>query len=149
MELYTIGYEGLSQTGLVGILNQYEISIVADVRRVPSSRKKGFSKRGLEAFLSNHNIGYVSFRDLGTPQEMRAKLKASRDYEGFFNEFREMLAERGEYLSNILALVQHGEKVGLLCFEQDAYKCHRRIVAEEVRRMDGNGLTIRHLRCHF
>lgn len=147
MELYTIGYEGLNQQGFLSLLSHYGISVVADVRRVPSSRKKGFSKSGLEKCLSQENIGYISIRDLGTPKDMRARLKASGDYEGFFDEFREMLTERQEHLSNIMALVQNGEKVGLLCFEQDAYKCHRKIVAEEVRRMDGNGLRIHHLRC--
>ena len=146
MELYTIGYEGLSQKGFIGFLNAYNITIVADVRKIPSSRKKGFSKTSLAASLSEHNIEYMSFPELGTPKEMRARLKATGDYEAFFEEFKDTLSGREEQLKKICALINSGERVGLLCFEQDPYKCHRRVVADEVKRIDRNALKIKHLR---
>ena len=66
MELYTIGYEGLNEKSFLAWLNRYHISIVADVRQIPLSRKKGFSKTALNKILSKHNINYINFQSLGT-----------------------------------------------------------------------------------
>lgn len=146
MVLYTIGYEGLSLDGFVGLLNSHGISLVADVRKTPSSRKKGFSKRGLGSCLAGYGIGYMSFRELGTSKELRDRLKATGDYGEFFDRYEADLACQDEPLDAIVELVRSGEKVALLCFEADAHKCHRRVVAREIRRKDGNGLTIKHIR---
>lgn len=146
MVLYTIGYEGLSLDGFVGLLNSHGISLVADVRKVPSSRKKGFSKCGLDRCLANHGIGYMNFRELGTSKELRDRLKTTGDYNKFFHQYRTDLGCRDEYLDKIAGLVYSGENVALLCFEKDAYKCHRRVVADEIKRKDGNGLKIKHIR---
>jgi uncharacterized protein (DUF488 family) len=43
------------------------------------------------------------------------------------------------YLSN------HGRNVALLCFERNPQKCHRKVVADELRKLDGNGLKIEHI----
>jgi len=42
-------------------------------------------------------------------------------------------------------MVKNGEKVALLCYEKDPETCHRKIVANEVMKKDGNGLKIKHL----
>ena len=44
MDLFTIGYEGLDQRQFIAHLVHNKISVVADVRHLPLSRKKGFSK---------------------------------------------------------------------------------------------------------
>lgn len=146
MVLYTIGYEGLSLQGFLGLLNSNEISLVADVRRVPSSRKKGFSKTGLKSCLADHGIKYLNFRKLGTSKEMRDRLKDTGDYDKFFEEYKSELADQDEQLQEIATFVSDGKKVALLCFEKDAYRCHRRVIADEIKRKDGNGLKIRHVR---
>lgn len=33
----------------------------------------------------------------------------------------------------------------IMCFERDPFQCHRKIVAEKVKEIDGNGLIITHL----
>ena len=71
MELYTIGYEGLNQDGFLKWLHYFNIDVVADVRDLPLSRKKGFSKTGLSDFLIKEDIEYFSYRELGVPKERR------------------------------------------------------------------------------
>ncbi|MBK5102317.1 MAG: DUF488 domain-containing protein, partial [Desulfobacteraceae bacterium] len=85
MEIYTIGYQGLTPKHFLSMLNRYEISIVADVRQLPLSRKQGFSKRSLSESLANENIRYVSFSRLGTTKEMRNEVKETGDYATLFN----------------------------------------------------------------
>ena len=145
MEIYTIGYEGLTPKHFLSMLNRYEISIVADVRQLPLSRKQGFSKRSLSESLANENIRYVSFSRLGTTKEMRNELKETGDYATLFNKYRKSIVGKYEDLDEICALLKSNEKVALLCFEHDPNYCHRKIVAEEVRKRDGNGLKIKHI----
>ena len=145
MELYTIGYEGLTSKYFLAMLNQYKISIVADVRELPLSRKKGFSKNSLAKSLANKNIKYITFSGLGTTKEMRNKLKKTGDYESLFKKYRKSIANRYDDLDEIVVLLQNNEKVALLCFEHNPNFCHRKILAEEVKKRDGNGLRIKHI----
>jgi uncharacterized protein (DUF488 family) len=46
-ELLTIGYEGREINEFVKYLKQYNISCLIDIREIPISRKKGFSKSAL------------------------------------------------------------------------------------------------------
>ena len=145
MELYTIGYEGLSQEHFRKWLCYYNITVVADVRRLPSSRKRGFSKSNLTEFLSTRNINYISFQTLGTSKEMRAELKRTGDYGTFFEKYEGELPKHYEEIDNILSLINSGEKVVLLCFEKNPEFCHRKILAEQIKQREGNGLEVKHL----
>lgn len=145
MQLFTIGYEGLSQGGFLKWLQSFDINVVADVRELPLSRKKGFSKNGLSDFLSKQDIQYLSYRELGVPKDRRDQLKASGDYESFFRLIRKSISGKTEQLDNICRMIHEGKKVALLCYEKDPQKCHRKIVADEVKKRDGNGLNIKHI----
>ena len=145
MDIYTIGYEGLSIEKFSNALIKENVSIVVDIRKLPLSRKKGFSKNSLSAHLDKNDIGYVNIRGLGAPKAMREELKATKDYKSFFARFRESIKPCQHLIDDILSMVYGGEKVSLLCFERDYKQCHRKVVAEEIKKRDGNGLKIKHL----
>ncbi len=145
MILFTIGYEGLSQDGFLAWLRYFDIDVVADVRDLPLSRKKGFSKNGLSEFLMKQDIRYFSYRELGIPKDKRNQLKESGDYESFFRLIRKTIRTKTEQLDDICRMLHGGKTVALLCYERDPQKCHRKIVADEVKKRDGNGLTIKHI----
>jgi uncharacterized protein (DUF488 family) len=92
--IYTIGYEGLSQKVFLAWLNRCDINVIADVRHLPLSRKKGFSKNSLNESLSKNNIEYLSFRELGTSKDMRSKLLSSGDYTNFFKKYKDNLSKK-------------------------------------------------------
>ena len=145
MELFTIGYEGLSQEGFISWLRSFNIDVVADVRDLPLSRKKGFSKSGLNNFLAEQGIQYFNYRKLGIPKDKRDQLKESGDYVTFFRLIRKTIRTKIEQLDDICRMINEGKTVALLCYERDPQKCHRKIVAEEIKKRDGNGLTIKHI----
>lgn len=145
MALYTIGYEGLTQDSFLARLKKHHISIVADVRQIPLSRKKGFSKTALNELLSKENIQYINFQSLGTTKDMRDELKKTGDYKKLFNKFRRTLTDKTQDLDKINSLLKDGNNVTLLCFERDPQKCHRKVVADAVKKRDGNGLKIHHI----
>ena len=146
MDIYTIGYEGLSQKAFLAWLHRYDIDMIADVRHLPLSRKKGFSKNSLNEFLAQNNIEYLSFRELGAPKEMRSELLASGNYKIFFKKYKNNLSKKVDQITKLCEILNSGKKIALLCFEHDAEKCHRKILADEIKKNDGNGLEIKHIK---
>ena len=146
MEIYTIGYEGLNQKEFLAWLQHYKINVIADVRQLPLSRKKGFSKNSLNESLAKNNIEYISYRELGTSKEMRSKLLLTGNYKQFFKEYKNKICDKTEQINELYEIVNSGKKIALLCFEHDAHKCHRKIIADEITKIDGNGLKIKHIK---
>ena len=145
MIFYTIGYEGLDPKQFITYLTRHGIDVVADIRKLPVSRKKGFSKTVLKQTLNGKSIDYLNFQQLGAPKALRDELYRSGDYERFFKKYQENISDKDDHLKSILSLVGGGKKVALLCFERDPKKCHRKVVVEEIQKLDGNGLTVKHI----
>jgi len=145
MHIFTIGYEGLDQRVFLALLRNHHVSVVADVRHLPLSRKKGFSKTALNNTLKENKIEYLNFPELGTSKEMRNFLKTTGDYTYFFKEYKKVIEGKNDSIDEINDMIKNGEQVALLCFERDAQKCHRKILADTIKLKDGNGLKIKHI----
>ena len=131
--VYTIGYEGTDIGRFVQTLTAVGIDAVADVRAVPLSRKKGFSKNVLRENLERAGIKYLPMQELGDPKPGREAAKA-RD----FDKFRKIYSahvDQPEVAAIIekLAAASEDQAVCLLCFERDPKTCHRFIVGERMR----------------
>lgn len=74
MTLFTIGYEGLDERQFMAHLSHHAVDVVADVRKLPVSRKKGFSKTALGEMLKQRKISYRNFQTLGAPKDIREEL---------------------------------------------------------------------------
>ncbi len=145
MVLYTIGYEGLDQEQFMAHLSHYGVDVVADVRKLPLSRKKGFSKTTLKEMLNNRSIEYFNFQGLGAPKEFRNELYESGNYDRFFKKYLKIISDKQDLLEAIHMLINQGKNVSLLCFERNPQQCHRKVVADEIKKLDGNGLEIKHI----
>lgn len=141
-EVYTIGYEGTDIRSFIETLSALNIELVADVRAVPISRKKGFSKNKLREALSEHGISYQHFRELGDPKPGRDAAKAGdfSTFEAIFNAHMEEDASLREL--NTLAEIAQEQVTCLLCFERQAVKCHRSIIS---RHLHDSGFCIYNL----
>ncbi|MES2289829.1 MAG: DUF488 domain-containing protein [Pseudomonadota bacterium] len=132
MRIFTIGYEGVTQDDFIATLKAAGVTLVADVRAVPLSRRPGFSKNILANGLKAAGIDYVGLKALGTPPAGReaarrgdhATLEAV--YAGQLDlpeamvqgaQLREMAQER---------------PTALLCFERDPSGCHRTLLVQAV-----------------
>jgi uncharacterized protein (DUF488 family) len=145
MILFTIGYEKLDPEQFIAHLNYHGIDMVADIRKLPVSRKKGFSKTALQETLKHNRIDYSNFQELGASKELRNELFKTGNYNRFFQKFESNISKKTDYLNGIISLLNRGRTVALLCFERDPQKCHRKVVAEEIRKLNGNGLRIEHI----
>ena len=101
-----------------------------DVRELPNSRRKGFSKKALSAALADAGIAYQHARALGSPRPLRHRLRKDADLPAFFRDFRKYLSGQRSVLEQ-LARSLTGNAV-LLCYERDYRQCHRSVVAAQL-----------------
>jgi len=128
--LYTVGYEGADIGDFAKALADFGIRTLIDIREVPLSRKRGFSKRALSENMTTAGVKYLHIGQLGDP-------KAGRDAarRGDFASFRRIFKKHLGYKATQVALdeairIASASKSCLLCFERDPENCHRLIVAE-------------------
>ncbi|QJQ32111.1 DUF488 domain-containing protein [Sphingomonas lacunae] len=132
MELFTIGYERASVCDFLVTLQRVGIEQVIDIRELPQSRRKGFSKNQLAGHLEGAGIIYRHFRQLGDPKHGREAAKA-----GLFDEFKAIYNAHLDLNASLSALkdvasLAFEKKSVLLCYERDARYCHRKIVADRL-----------------
>jgi uncharacterized protein (DUF488 family) len=128
--VWSIGYEGRDLEALVSELVENGVEVLADVRELPLSRKRGFSKTALGIALDEVGIDYLHLRQLGNP-------KSNRD--GFRNGDS---AAREVYMAHLnngsraafddLAELVIDRRTALMCFERDHETCHRSCVADQL-----------------
>lgn len=144
MTLFTIGYEGRAADELPGSIAAAGVTTLVDVRELPLSRKRGFSKSALASLLAQSGVRYVHERRLGNPKPLRDHVKSGGDWQWFADTFRDRLRNADGALDAVMAIMERGETVCLLCFESDASRCHRSLVADALAER-ADGLAIRHL----
>lgn len=133
-QLFTIGYEGTDIDRFIETLRLTSIEVLADVRAVAVSRKRGFSKTALKTRLEAEGIEYLHFVELGDPKPGRDAARAGR-----FSEFRDiycrhLATDTAQAALERLSLVAKVKRTCLLCFERLPEHCHRRVVAERLVR---------------
>lgn len=139
----TIGYEGASLDDFLATLHAADVSVVLDVRDLPISRRKGFSKSALAGALEEVGIAYIHLRGLGDPKEGQEAARAG-DIDAFLRIYSERLAtpEAQADLEKATEIVST-DLACLLCYERDPTKCHRKLVSEAISAI--MPVRIRHL----
>jgi uncharacterized protein (DUF488 family) len=130
--LYTLGYEGADIQLFIRTLLNAGVKVVADVRAVPLSRKRGFSKRKLSAQLASAGIEYAHFVDLGNPREGRDAAKAGNASKFHRIYLRHLNTTGAEIALKKLAELAASQATCLLCFEREPSECHRTLIASEL-----------------
>jgi len=132
-QLFTIGYEGAALEDFLGRLVRHRIQVLVDVRELAGSRRPGFSKSALSAALSAAGIEYRHERALGSPRDIRHKLRADGNLQAFFRSFDAYLRTQTNVLEQLAETCMGN--VALMCFERDYTTCHRFSVARELGRL--------------
>lgn len=140
--MFTFGYEGLSIDEFIVRLKDVQVSLVVDVRELPLSRKKGFSKNSLREHLAASGIGYEHRPTLGCPKPVREQYRADGDWTAYTQKFLIHLAKVNNEVRNLLVTARN-HRVSLMCFEADFETCHRTYVARAVRA--AGGPAVQHL----
>lgn len=136
MRLYTIGYERLLPPELVNELQLAGVERLLDVRYRPQSRRPGMSKTRLGQLLGDHAIAYEHRKALGTPPDIRWLFHAGRNEEARAAYLEHVEATASGELDALARELPTAPATALMCLEADPAQCHRRIVAEALRRRE-------------
>jgi len=144
MTLMTIGYEGFTLDGFLGILLENGVRTLVDIRENPISRKPGFSKTALSMACERNGLRYIHLVSLGCPKEIRRAYREDGNWQLYTNRFLRYLATQKSSLME-LAEIAVRDNYCLMCFETDFFHCHRSFVADWVAYYSGQPGAIKHL----
>lgn len=133
--LFTIGYEKTDVADFVHILVAQKINVLLDIREIPISRRRGFSKTALGQAVGASGIAYRHERQLGSPKAIRHRLREDGNYARFFREFERYLDQQRTLLEKLARELKGN--VALMCYEKDHTDCHRHSVAEALAQLLG------------
>ena len=144
MKIYTAGFTKKSAEEFFTLLRESGAERLVDVRLRPDGGLAGFAKKNDLQFFLRELCGmeYVHVPDLAPTKEMLdAYRKEHKDWEIYERDFLALLEER-EIEKTFSPEVASGGC--LLCSEHEPRHCHRRLVAEYLRRHWGD-IEIAHL----
>ncbi|MCL4439484.1 MAG: DUF488 domain-containing protein [Firmicutes bacterium] len=129
MVIHTIGFSKKNLKKFITRLKIADVKKIIDVRLNNTSQLAGYSKKeDLEYILNLVGINYEHIPDLAPTEELLKDYKNKKltwaDYE---KKFKEILASRDPYKKIIASQIAN---ICLLCSEDKADECHRRLVAE-------------------
>lgn len=141
--IFTIGYEGASLDDFLATLKAVGVEQVLDIRELPQSRRRGFSKNVLAAALEGSGIAYRHMKQLGDPKHGRDAARR-----GDMEEFRAVFSAHMDLPASIEAVQDAAQRVEntptvLLCYERDHRHCHRTLVVDRILRL--GSFEVRHL----
>lgn len=134
--LFTFGYEGMDIASFVTRAKSAGVKTIVDVRELPLSRKKGFSKSSFRDALAAHGIAYVHIPALGCPKSIRDAYRVDSDWGAYTQSFMTYLATQ-EATVRELVKISKATTACLVCFEADYAMCHRTYVARAARKFGG------------
>lgn len=134
--LYTLGYEGLDIGAFIARALQAGVGTIVDVRELPLSRKKGFSKTSFSEALGVAGLAYLHAPALGCPKPVRDRYKADGDWSEYTRAFLAYLSTQDATVRELVKLSK-ATAACLVCFEADYTMCHRTFVARAARKLGG------------
>jgi len=126
VNIWTIGTSTRSIEEFIEILKKYEIELLVDIRRFPTSRFDHFKKENLERYLEGEGIKYVHLEELG----------------GYRRGGYEKYMESDNFKKGLEKLLElaKGGRTAIMCAELLFFRCHRRYLSDKLVEL-GNNVT--------
>jgi uncharacterized protein (DUF488 family) len=133
MKLYTIGFTKKSAEQFFSLLRQNGVRLLADIRLHPGGQLAGFAKQDDLSYFLRALAGcdYVHLHQLAPTDELLSSYRQDKKWPAYVQRFEALMDERDIPGSIDPALFNEGHTC-LLCSEDTADKCHRRLVAERM-----------------
>jgi uncharacterized protein (DUF488 family) len=135
MKIYTIGFTKHTAEEFFEKLKSAGVKQVIDIRINKTSQLAAFAKGADLPYLlkTTGGIGYLSRSELAPTKDL---LKSYRTQEIAWEEFEKLYKKQIEDSKAILGLNKSDfDGACLLCSEETAAKCHRRLLAEELAKL--------------
>lgn len=146
MIIYTIGFTQLSAEMFFTKLKENEVEVLVDIRLNNTSQLAGFSKGDdLKYFLKELCSIKYSHEVLFAPtkQILDDYKKKKISWENYVDRYIELIQKR-DFYKTFREKYSNYSRVCFLCSEPVASMCHRRLLAEEIRKVDP-ATIIRHI----
>lgn len=132
--IWTIGHSTRPIDEFLGLLNEYHIETVVDVRRFPGSRKyPQYGKEPLEITLAENSINYQWIEALGgrrraSPNSVNTAWR-NTSFRGYADYMDSPAFAQG--LTQLLQFATNARTV-IMCAEAVWWRCHRSMIADEL-----------------
>lgn len=147
--IYTIGHSTRPFDDFVTLLLSFEIEALADVRNYPGSRWfPQFNQARMRNALVEHRIEYEHFKDLGGRKDTDAVkpnapgIKRAKHHSAFDGYARYMKTEAYADAIQRLTQLALNSRVAFMCAEADWRKCHRSLMADDLKQKGWDVLHI-------
>lgn len=126
------------------MLQSFDIRVLADIRRFPSSRKyPQFNKENLDAALKRNGIAYKHLEDLGGRRPVQKDSDNSRWRNASFRGYADyMETESFKKAMTGLEVMALKHPVAYMCSEAVWWRCHRSLVSDYLK---AKGWTVLHI----
>jgi uncharacterized protein (DUF488 family) len=137
MQIYTLGYQGLSINEYVSSARAAKVGVVLDVRENAWSYRPDYVKSTLAGALAVAGINYIHVSAAGNPAEIRRTAATAEEclsrYRVYLNEHPERV---GELYSYVRLAYESGRPACLTCYEHAPHECHRSVLVEALIELD-------------
>jgi uncharacterized protein (DUF488 family) len=133
--IWTIGHSTRTLEEFLGLLGEYRIEAIADVRRFPGSRRHPhFASEALAATLPAPGIAYQWMPKLGGRRKAHPDSPNTAWRNASFQGYADYTAttDFAEGLAELLKLAA-SRRTALMCAEAVWWRCHRSIIADVLK----------------
>ena len=130
--IFTIGHSTRTIEEFLEMLNSFNIKVLADIRRLPGSRKyPQFDQDALKKSLEDNGIEYVYIEGLGGRRKVSPNSKnttwRNKSFQGYADYMETKSFENG---AAELAKLASEQATAMMCSEAVWWSCHRSMVSD-------------------
>lgn len=145
--IFTIGHSTRTIEEFLDLLFSFDIKVLADIRRLPGSRKyPQFDQDALKKSLPENEIEYIYIEDLGGRRKVSPDSKnttwRNKSFQGYADYMETESFENGVKELEKLALEKN---TAMMCSEAVWWRCHRSMVSDYLK---AKGWEVLHIIAH-
>jgi uncharacterized protein (DUF488 family) len=134
--IWTIGHSTRTIDTFVSLLEENGIKVVADVRRLPGSKRyPQFNREMLAKSLTDHGVRYEHFPELGGRRKAKKDSRNTAWRNASFRGYVDHM-ETEEFRAGIERLFDLASKLGptaIMCAEAVWWRCHRALISDHLK----------------
>jgi uncharacterized protein (DUF488 family) len=142
--IWTIGHSTRPLEDFLGLLANYEIGNIADVRSFPGSRRyPQYGKVALSASLAEHGLGYHWLPALGGRRRASPDSPNTGWRNASFRGYADYMAT-AEFVQGLQLLIDMASsaRTAIMCAEALWWRCHRSLIADA---LTVRGIEVMHI----
>lgn len=132
MAFFTVGHSTRCLEELTALLHEHEVTLLADVRTIPGSRRMPhFSRAALASALVRRGVEYVHLPELGGLRRPHPDSPNTGWRNASFRGYADYMAEPG-FRDALERLIELGRdrRLAMMCAEALPWRCHRSLIAD-------------------